>query len=191
MSDVRPGSGRLQLLLIAAVFIGPLIAAIWLYAAGGSVQPDDRANVGALLEPIVNLENVLPASPLHVEQNGRWLLVFSEPGECGADCQSGLYTIRQLRLMLGRESPRVARIFLHGESPVDTVVSADLHEGLITFKDASLSTLLKNKKPDELAAGGYYLIDPQSNLVMYFHADLEPRVIVDDIKRLLKLSRIG
>ena len=80
---------------------------------------------------------------------------------------------------------------MHGESAADTVVLDDRHEGLIALEDASLSALLDNKKPDELAAGGYYLIDPQSNLVMYFHPDLEPRAIVDDIKRLLKLSRIG
>jgi len=191
MNDPRPGSGRLQLFLIAAVFIGPLVAAIWLYSAGGSVQPDLRANSGALLEPIINLKDALPASPLYAEQSGRWLLVFSEQSECDADCESGLYAIRQLRQMLGRESQRVARIFLHGESPADTVVLADQHEGLITIEDSSLSALLDSKKPDELAAGGYYLIDPQSNLVMYFQPDLDPRVVVDDIKRLLKLSRIG
>lgn len=191
MSDARPRSGRLQLFLIAAAFIGPLIAAIWLYSAGDSVQPDGRANNGALLEPIINIRDALPASPLHAEQSGRWLLVFSGQGDCGAGCESGLYTIRQLHLMLGRESQRVARIFLHAESPADTVVLADQHEGLITIEDSSLSVLLDSKKPDELAAGGYYLIDPQSNLVMYFQPELEPRVIVEDIKRLLKLSRIG
>ena len=191
MNSPRRGSGRLQYLLVAAVFIGPLIAAIWLYLAGDSAQPEGRANSGALLEPIVNLQDALPASPLYAEQEGRWLLVYSETGECGADCESGLYTIHQLRLMLGRESQRVARIFLHGESPADTVVSSDQNEGLIALEDASLSALLDSKKPDELAAGGYFLIDPQSNLVMHFQPDLEPRVIVEDIKRLLKLSRIG
>jgi hypothetical protein len=35
------------------------------------------------------------------------------------------------------------------------------------------------------------LIDPLGNLVMYFQPDLDPSQMVDDIKRLLKLSRIG
>ena len=39
--------------------------------------------------------------------------------------------------------------------------------------------------------GGYYLVDPHGNLVMYFGPDIDPRDMVDDIKRLLKLSRIG
>ena len=48
-----------------------------------------------------------------------------------------------------------------------------------------------NNKPTELPAGGYYLIDPLGNLVMYFRPDMNPSDMVDDIKRLLRLSRIG
>ena len=191
MTSEKPASGRLQLLLIATVFLGPLLLAIWLYAGGGSLQPAGRANSGALLEPIVNLQETLPASPMHAVQQGRWLLVFPAQGDCDDRCRAGLHTTRQLRLMLGREMDRVARIFLHGQSPLDTVFLADQHEGLITLEDSTLSELLDDKKPDALLAGGYYFIDPQGNLVMYFQPDLDPRDVVEDIKRLLKLSRIG
>ena len=54
-----------------------------------------------------------------------------------------------------------------------------------------MRAVLDNKKPDALEAGGYYLIDPHGNLVLYFSPDIDPRDMVDDIKRLLKLSRIG
>ncbi len=93
--------------------------------------------------------------------------------------------------MLGKEMDRVRRIFLHGETLPDTVFLADEHQGLVSLRDESLSELLNQKKPNELAAGGYYLIDPHGNLVMYFHPDLDPGDMIDDIKRLLKLSRIG
>jgi hypothetical protein len=43
----------------------------------------------------------------------------------------------------------------------------------------------------DLPAGGYYLVDPLGNLVMYFRPDLDPSDMVDDIKHLLRLSRIG
>ena len=39
MTDDRQMSGRLQLTLIAAVFFGPLIFAVWLYFAGDLIQP--------------------------------------------------------------------------------------------------------------------------------------------------------
>ena len=191
MREQQKSSGRLQLVLIAAVFFGPLLIAVWLYYGGASLQPAARANHGALLEPIVNLTDALPASPLHEQQNAEWLLLFQELGACGEDCRIGLYTIRQSRLMLGKEMDRVGRIFLHGETALDTVFLANEHQGLITLEDSALSELLNTKKPDGLRAGGYYLIDPQGNLVMYFPPELAPRDMVDDIKHLLKLSRIG
>jgi hypothetical protein len=86
---------------------------------------------------------------------------------------------------------RVKRVFLHGDSPPDTVFLTEEHQGLITIEDSSLNGLLKKKRPTELPAGGYFLIDPLGNLVMYFRPDIEPSDMVDDIKRLLRLSRIG
>jgi hypothetical protein len=80
---------------------------------------------------------------------------------------------------------------LHGASAPDTVFLGGEHPGLITTQDSSLSRLLNNKRPTDLPAGGYFLIDPLGNLVMYFRPDLEPADMVDDIKHLLRLSRIG
>jgi hypothetical protein len=93
--------------------------------------------------------------------------------------------------MLGKEMDRLVRVFLHGDTTPDTVFLADEHAGLITLKDSGVSDLLENKKPAELAAGGYYLVDPLGNLVMYFRPDIDPGDMVEDIKHLLELSRIG
>ena len=40
MTEVKTGRGRLQLLLIAAVFLGPLALATWMYYAG-QLQPEN------------------------------------------------------------------------------------------------------------------------------------------------------
>ncbi len=191
MSNPKQSSSRALLLIIAAVFFGPLLFAGWLYYQGELIQPMGRSNNGALLEPVINLVDVLPESPLYEHNPGFWLLTYQQRGDCDESCKQGLYTIRQLRLMLGKEMDRVRRIFLHGETPPDTVFLADAHKGLISLRDEDLSELLDQKRPIELAAGGYYLIDPHGNLVMYFHPGLDPGDVIDDIKRLLKLSRIG
>jgi len=183
--------GRLQLLLVAAVFLGPLIVAAWMYYQGGSLQPEGRTNHGALLEPIENLANELPDSAIHVLYQQSWVLLYAQNTACGTDCQDALYKLRQSRLMLGKEMDRLTRVFLHGNTPPDTVFLAEEHAGLMTIEDGNLTRLLNNKKPADLPANGYYLIDPLGNLVMYFRPDLDPSEMVDDIKHLLKLSRIG
>ena len=179
----RQKKSRMLLLLIALVFLGPLAIAAWLYSQGHA--PTGRTNNGALLEPIINIGE-LPGL-----QRRTWVLLHREPGTCGDACRYALYTYRQARLMLGKEMDRVERVFLHGDSLPDTVFLAAEHPGLITTKDSTLDTLLNNKRPTELPAGGYYLIDPLGNLVMYFRPDLDPAEMVDDIKHLLRNSRIG
>jgi len=192
---VKPTPGqskaRLQLILIAAVFLGPLLIAAWLYFQGDPLQPAGRTNHGALLEPIINIGEVLPESPIHDLQDAAWLLVYPNGNSCDERCETALYTMRQSRLMLGKEMDRVQRVFLHGVSPPDRVFLAEEHQGLITIEDSKLVALLDNKRPADIPASGYYLIDPLGNLVMYFHPDLNPADMVDDIKHLLRLSRIG
>ena len=182
---------RLQLLLVALVFLGPLVVAAWLYNQGESHTPSGRTNHGELLEPIINVSASLSSTEAFEKTDRGWLLIYANTADCGDPCRNALYTYRQARLMLGKEMDRVRRVFLHGDSLPDTVFLAEEHPGLITIEDSSLSGLLNNKRPAELPAGGYFLIDPLGNLVMYFQPDLDPGKMVDDIKHLLRLSRIG
>lgn len=191
MNDDMRRKGRLQFLFIALVFLGPLMAAAWLYFSGGDYAPEGRSNHGTLLEPVVNLRDALPDHSTASLLYGDWLLIYAHPGECGATCRDALYTLRQSRLMLGKEMDRVARVFLHGDTPPDTVFIETAHAGLITLAEPDLMGLLENKKPADLPGGGYYLVDPLGNLVMYFEPDIDPYDMVDDIGHLLQLSQIG
>lgn len=191
MTQRKDPAGRVQLFLISLVFFGPLILAAWLYFSGEGWRPEGRTNHGQLLEPLVNIGDVLPDTAINEYSDGRWLLVYSNLGVCGEACEYSLLTLRQSRLMLGKQMDRVLRVFLHGESVPDTVLLAEQHAGLITLTDSGLSELLERQRPAELAAGGYFLVDPLGNLVMYFRPDIDPGEMVEDIERLLKLSRIG
>ena len=191
MTKKKDFAGRIQLFLIALVFFGPLILAAWMYFSGAGFQPDGRTNHGELLEPLVSIGEQLPSSAINAHISGQWLLIYANDGACSEACEYSLYVLRQSRLMLGREMDRLGRVFLHGNSVPDTVMLADEHKGLITLQDAEFAALLAKKRPAGLAAGGYYLVDPLGNLVMYFRPDIEPRDMVEDIEHLLELSRIG
>ena len=184
-------SGRRQLLLVLLVFLGPLVVAAWLYFGSGGWKPTGTSNHGTLLEPIVNLSDVLPGSALVELGNTSWLLVYSAGGPCDDACQNALVRLRQSRLMLGNEMSRVQRVFLHGPVAPDRVFVEEQHPGLITIRDRGLAELLERKRPAQIASGGIYLIDPLTNLVMYFSPELDPREMVEDLKHLLELSRIG
>ncbi len=191
MTKNKDRGGRIHLFFIALVFFGPLIVATWLYFSGEGFRPQGKTNHGTLLQPLVNIGETLPDAPINAHIGGQWLLVYAQDGVCADPCEFSLYTLRQSRLMLGKQMDRLARVFLHGESAPDTVFLADEHAGLITLQDAGLRELLERHRPARLSAGGYYLVDPLGNLVLYFQPDIEPTDMVEDIKHLLKLSRIG
>jgi len=191
MTKKKDFAGRIQLFLIALVFFGPLILAAWLYFSGAGLRPDGKTNHGELLEPFVNIGETLPGSAINAHFTGQWLLIYANDGPCAEACDYSLYVLRQSRLMLGKEMERLGRVFLHDNSVPDTVMLADEHEGLIILQDGEFGDLLTKKKPAGLSAGGYYLVDPLGNLVMYYPPDIEPRDMVEDIEHLLELSRIG
>ena len=190
MTEKKTTWARVQMLLIASVFFGPLAVATWMYYSGAFL-PEGRTNHGELLMPVTNIVADNPSSEIAALGDGYWLLLYSNEQTCDQSCRDALYTMRQSRKMLGKEMDRLKRVFLHGESSPDTVKLADEHAGLIVLRDDQLFALLYNKKPAELSAGGYFLMDPLGNLVMYFVPDVDPSDMVGDIKHLLKLSRIG
>ena len=190
-STAKQRRGQWQLLLIAAVFLGPLAAATWLYYGDASRHPEGRVNHGVLLEPIVNLREALPDSAINASGEQHWQLTYVYTGGCDDACRDGLYLARQVRLMLGREMDRVERVFLHGDAPLDTLFLETEHEGLVALGETPLAEFLAGKRPAGTPQNGYYLIDPLGNLILYFPPDIEPRDMVTDLKRLLRLSRIG
>jgi hypothetical protein len=187
----RPGSGLRQVALLGLVFLLPLAIAAWLYFGDSGLAPAGRTNHGALLQPIVNIGETLPNSTVAGLSEDHWLLIYANEGPCEADCADALYTLRQARLMLGPEMARVRRVFLRGQMPPDTVLIEDEHPDLITIDDEELGDLLDEQRPRELPRGGYFLVDPLGNLVMYFPPDIVPGDMVDDLEHLLDLSRIG
>lgn len=191
MTQQLSKSGRLQISIMALVFFGPLIFATWMYMSG-QLQPTGSTNKGELLDPVVNLaDSLADSSPILTATEAPWMLVYANEGACDEPCREALYRLRQIRLMLGNDMDRVGRIFLHGESPPDKVFLNKQHRGLITISDKDLGKLLEERRPKELPPGGIYLIDPLDNLIMYFSPDIVPGDMADDLKHLLKLSRIG
>jgi len=189
-NDSNKSRGKLQLALVALAFGAPLLLATWMYKSDHWL-PAGGTNYGSILQPIVNIADLLPSSPVVPLLDNQWLMLYVHNAPCETACLEALYRLRQSRLMLANEMNRVTRVFLHGESTPDRVFLEEQHGGLVTIIDQDLGDLLGAKRPAEQGAGGIYLIDPLGNLVMYFSSDLPPGEMVEDVKHLLKLSRIG
>lgn len=188
-----PRSSRLQFLLIALFFIGPLVVAAWLYFDESSWRPAGQTNHGTLIQPVITL----PAASLTQAEGGdtpreflrgKWSLLYLERGDCDEGCRQALVQLRQIRLALGAEADRLQRVFLCGGSIPEAPWFEAGHSGLIyalTSGGGSLTTAL-----DSLDSG-LYIVDPLGNLMMRYPVDTQSKPIYQDLKKLLKLSRIG
>jgi hypothetical protein len=189
---------RLMLLFIIACFLVPLAIA-WLLV--GHWRPDSSVQHGELLNPARPL-TALRFTPLNDREpdgttlRGHWVLIYAgSAGECAAACQTALYDLRQVRLALGKDMGRVKTLLLLDNEPIAELRQwlVDEHAAMIVgVADLAARTELAGAFSQPGSAGDWiYLLDPLGNLLMRYSVASEPRGMLEDLQRLLRLSKIG
>jgi len=191
MENVR--RGRRQLLILAAIFLLPVIASFALYY-GNLWRPSGTSSKGELISPTrpltvtgLRLPDGTPASDRVLSE--KWSLIYIGDGACDAACRTALVFGRQSRMALNNEMTRVQRVFLATANCCDMEYLSKEHEGLETF-DASAAQALVAQFPGD-QAHSLYIVDPLGNLVMRHDASHTTKDLLSDLKKLLKLSHIG
>jgi hypothetical protein len=175
--------GRRTFYLLIAVFFGPLIVSFTLYYFS-SWRPVGQTNHGELMQP----PRPLPGAPQSLQEE--WSLVYIGDARCDDACRETLTFGRQVRLALNKEMTRVRRVLLATEGCCTNEYLATEHTGLVV-EDASAATALLAQFPEADRARSLFVVDPRGNLVMRYDARNEPKGLLTDLKKLLKLSHIG
>lgn len=185
MSD-SPKRQRRTLVLLLALFFLPLISSFVLYY-GFQWRPAGGTNHGELLQPVRQMPGV--AAPL-LE---KWALVHVGDGRCDDACRNALVVARQTRLSLNKEMVRVNRALLATGECCDNEYLGREHEGLLIVDagDAAARAALLAVLPEGDLSNDLFIVDPRGNIVMRFDARDNPRGLLEDMKKLLKLSHIG
>ncbi len=194
---VRSGMSRDKkiLLALAAIFFVPLIVAwIWFYNVD-ALRPGGSVAKGELIQPAralgefsflrVDAEGEVTDASLH----GRWAMIYVGGAICGDDCRQSLYEMRQVHTALGRNGVRIQRVYLMvgASTPDDSAFYQTEHPGLIMASVEPSAQILGNFDQP----GRIYLVDPLGNLMMSYPSDATGRDLLDDLKRLFRVSRIG
>lgn len=183
--------GRLKALFILLVCAAPTIAA---YLAFYVFPPDGRVNYGELIEPrpVPPLPLVaLDGRPFSVSDlRGKWVLVHFDDAACAEACARKLFNMRQARIAQGREMERIERLWvvLDGGAPSPEV--ARVAESVRIARGEAAAIVGAFPAPESVR-DHVYLVDPLGNLMLRFPRDADPRRMVKDLQRLLKVSRIG
>ncbi|MET0496971.1 MAG: cytochrome oxidase assembly protein [Steroidobacteraceae bacterium] len=193
---------RRSLWLLIGMFFAPLLAAFILYYGIDGWRPPGSTNHGDLVTP----PRPLPELALPLAQggssdakllHGKWTLIYIGDGQCDARCREALTLIRQTRLALGDDMSRVQRVFVATAQCCDQTYLEKEHAGLVTLRgdDVAGKQLLgvfpETGETPVQHSGRIYIVDPLGNLMMSYPPTAAPRGLLDDLKKLLRLSHIG
>jgi hypothetical protein len=202
---------RRFLLGLALLFFAPVGLSFYLYYGHSPLGRGGRVNSGDLIDPprplpglalplavtdptmTVNAVNA-NTDPLFLRH--KWTFLYVDAGGCAERCRKALYDTRQVRLALDRDMVRVQRVFLASGDCCDLRFLNEEHPDLITIRATVAAAPLLTLLPDlggvsALGAQRVYIVDPLGNLMMSYAPDAKPKGMLEDMKRLLRLSHIG
>ncbi|BCD85673.1 hypothetical protein PSm6_20800 [Pseudomonas solani] len=183
----RRTRGRLQLLLILAVVLGPMVLASAMYKLRFWV-PEGRSYHGALIG------NGQTRADLGVQGAGEpalWQLLVTAPQACEADCQQLVYVARQIHIGLGREAERGSHAFAAAQ-PLSADYQQTLEREYPRLQRYTLDPAAYGKAVESDVTGPQlWIVDPHGNLVLRYDAKIKGKQILNDLRHLMKLSNIG
>lgn len=193
--DKRRRSGRWKMLLVVAVCAAPMIASYLTYYV---IKPEGRTNYGMLIDPRQHPLPDLGSSALDGakaglgDYKGKWIMLQVDRAGCAAACRGKLFTMRQLRLMQGKDMERIERVWLvTDKEPVETLLMREYDGTDMLRVDAAKVKSWLPVDEGTSAEDHIYLIDPLGNLMMRFPKDPDPNKMKKDISKLLRASAIG
>jgi len=185
--------------ILAVVFLLPYIGAFTYYFAGDRLPAMQTSNRGELIVPVRSLGalefDLYQGTSANInDYEGKWLVLSIAGAECGEDCLHNLYMMRQVRKALSKDRFRVKRAMLFSgaaESLQDIIVE---YEGTDVWlgPQVNVKKLLAIVDPENQGVDGrLYIIDPLGNVMMRYQPQNDPKDLLKDLKRLMKVSKAG
>jgi len=189
---------RVKLLALITVFLAPFVGG-WLAFYVFDLRPES-GNYGMLVQPPKKIAwPVLTASDGRRFEDGfgrRWSFLLFAGDQCGQQCFANLFYMRQIRTLLGRDTMRLQNVL---------ITSRPLSEEQQVFlREYPNLVVIENNRDrsfyQQFSLEGYgdvgsspkmYLVDPDQNLMMHYPPESDQNRMLEDIKKLMKLSQIG
>ena len=171
------------LFIILGLFIAPILIAKLVLV--NDWYQGAKTNTGELLSP-----------PLAMSQPPQaWLLLYNPSEKCTQQCQQSLWQMQQVHTLLAAEGKRVQRYLTqYPETVIRPESLSRDHVEISTLARLQLSPV----NQQQLSTDTLYLVDPLGNIFMHYLYPTDRAAaikvsagLLKDLKRLLKISKIG
>ncbi|MDG1579428.1 hypothetical protein [Pseudomonas sp. GOM6] len=182
---VKRRRGRLQLIMLLLLAIGPMVLATFMYQWRFWV-PDGRNYHGTLVGDGTQLVDI----GVQGADEGRWQLLVTAPGDCAEECRQLVYAARQIHIGLNRDASRA----VHGLAvarPLSDAYDQQLQREYPQLGRYRLDDMAYRQQVPSSEGAQLWIVDPHGNLVLRYDAKVKGKDILTDLRLLLKLSQIG
>ena len=189
---------RAKLLGLVAVFLAPFIGG-WLAFYVFELRPSS-GNYGTLVQPVRQIDwpelQSLDGRRFDGGFGRKWTFLLFSGEACDELCLNNLFYLRQIRTLLGRDTLRLQNVLVTAGSLQPKVAEAlRAHPNLVVIENYRGDEFYRQFEIDGEsrvgAAPKLYLIDPDQHLMMHYPAEYDHTRVLEDVKKLMKLSQIG
>lgn len=188
---------KIKFLLLALLFVAPLVAAWLVFFVYPEWQPQGRLNYGTLISParpLPDLTLVTMNNTPFTTLKGKWTLVYLGADACDETCTQRLLLTRQVRLALNQNRDRVQRVYLAPTATALAAVHPQLmaeHPDLLFAADAGAAGVRATDFFQPTDPNAVYLLDPLGNWLMVYPGEIQAKGLHRDLKKLLRFSQVG
>ena len=177
-------TARKEFWLLLAMFILPIAFGTLFFYATPNYFSESTVNYGDLFRPVIATD----AADIEIDSasslQGIWTMVYVS-SRCDNVCEKAVADMKTIRTLMNADMRRIQRMIIIEDNSMPTSNDESLIKARVTSE--KLTKSLKKYTKNAI-----YLIDPIGNIMLYYEPqNIDIRLVIKDLKRLFKYSRIG
>ena len=195
MNQTSNKRGRLALIGLFALFFAPVLIAYILRLSPDLLGELETTNRGQLIKPPIEIDEsgleVVSVSNLKSEPlDGTWLLLVFNDGLCNQTCEDHYQALHNVHIATNKDMDRLRRIVITAAGTVlPEAISKDKSLEHRTVSADWAQKVTGTDKP--FSNAGVHIVDPRGFVFMRYTRTQHPSDVLKDLKRLLKISKVG
>ena len=177
-------TARKEFWMLLAMFILPIAFGTLFFYASPNYFSESTVNYGELVRPVIATDDTDIEIEGSASLEGIWTMVYVS-SHCDDVCEKAVVDMKTVRTLMNADMRRIQRMIIIEDNSTPTSNDEDLIKARVISEKLTQSL----KKYTENAI---YLVDPIGNIMLYYEPqNIDIRLVIKDLKRLFKYSRIG
>ena len=177
-------TARKEFWMLLAMFILPIAFGTLFFYANPNYFSKSTINYGELVRPVIATDESDIEIDGGASLQGMWTMAYVS-SRCDEACEKAVADMKTIRTLMNADMRRIQRMIIIKDNSTPKSYDNDLVKARVSSQKLTLSL-------NKYTENAIYLIDPIGNIMLYYEPqNIDIRLVIKDLKRLFKYSRIG